>query len=270
MNSRTTALATRLAFAGFLSAGSAILPAETEDAYQPNLGPDQTENLMTLDRRTQPLYESQFLKGIAENRDALAADSGFAWSLDYTAVWQGVSESLGDDSAGSGMVRFFGSWDLVNRDETDKGSLIWKVEHRHAYTDTPVSGLGFESGYVGLFEPPFSDQGGRLTNLYWKQTTNEGRGTFVAGFLDITDFYDVYLLASPWTGFNNFVFSTSSATADLPAEAALGAAYGHMLGEEFYFQAGIVDAESDPTDPFGSVWENQNFYSYVEFGWTPS
>ena len=38
----------------------------------------------------------------------------------------------------------------VGRGGKNKGSLNWKVEHRHKYTDIPPSGLGFESGYVGL------------------------------------------------------------------------------------------------------------------------
>ena len=45
----------------------------------------------------------------------------------------------------------------------------------------------------------------------------------------MTDFVDVYLLASPWTGFNNFVFSTGSAAIDLPNDATLGMAGGGMV-----------------------------------------
>ncbi|MGB5884867.1 MAG: carbohydrate porin, partial [Desulfobulbales bacterium] len=176
------------------------------------------------------------------------------------------------DNAGSGMVRFFGFWDLVNRSGPNKGSLNWKVEHRHKYTDIPVSALGFASGYVGLFEPPFSDQGSRLTNLYWKQYFAEGKWAFVAGFLDATDFVDVYLLASPWTGFNNFVFSTGSAAMDLPNDAALGVAAGGMVSGNLYLQAGIADANSDPTEPFegfDSFFNDSDFFKWVEIGFTP-
>ena len=60
----------------------------------------------------------------------------------------GVNDSLGEDNASGGMVRFFGYWDLVNRGGPNKGSLNWKIENRHKYSDIPPSGLGFESGYV--------------------------------------------------------------------------------------------------------------------------
>ena len=132
--------------------------------------------------------------------------------------------------------------------------------------------MGFASGYAGIFEPPFSNQQNRLTNLYWKQYFAGGKGAAVAGFLDVTDFVDVYLLASPWTGFNNFVFSTGSATADLPNDATLGAALGGMVTDRVYLQAGIADANSDPTDPFegfDSIADESDFFKWVEIGFTP-
>lgn len=257
-----------------LSFAILVHAAETsaESNIRPRLSPDEVENQITLDRKANPLYESRLFAPLKKWRSGVAEKTGFNWSLDYSAVFMGINNSPGEDSAGSGMVRFFGFWDLVNRGGPNKGSLNWKVEHRHKYTDIPVSSLGFESGYVGLFEPPFSDQGSRLTNLYWKQYFAEGKWAFVGGFLDATDFVDVYLLASPWTGFNNFVFSTGSAAADLPNDAALGAAAGGMVSGNLYIQAGIVDANSDPAEPFegfDSVFNDSDFFKWVEIGFTP-
>ena len=242
-----------------------------ESNIRPRLSTDEVENQIKMDRKVNPLYESRLLAPLKEWRNGVAEKTGFNWSLDYSAVFMGVSNSSGKDNASGGMVRFFGFWDLVNCGGPNKGSLNWKVEHRHKYTDIPVSGLGFESGYAGLFEPPFSDQGSRLTNLYWKQYFAEGKWAFVGGFLDATDFVDVYLLASPWTGFNNFVFSTGSAAMDLPNDAALGVAAGGMVSENVYIQAGIADANSDPTDPFegfDSVFNDSDFFKWVEIGFT--
>jgi len=241
----------------------------TENTIRPRLSTDEVENQITMDHKVNPLYESRLFAPLKERRNGVAEKTGFNWSLDYSAVFMGVNNSPGEDSAGSGMVRFFGFWDLVNRGGPNKGSLNWKVEHRHKYSDIPVSALGFESGYVGLFEPPFSDQGTRLTNLYWKQYFAEGKWAFVGGFLDSTDFVDVYLLASPWTGFNNFVFSTGSAAMDLPNDAALGLAAGGMVGGNLYIQAGIADANSDPTDPFDDLLKESDFFKWVEIGFTP-
>ncbi|MFT5702584.1 MAG: porin [Desulforhopalus sp.] len=246
--------------------------ATTEDTVRLRLSTDEVENQITLDRETNPFYESRLLAPIHDWKNGIAERTGFNWSLDYSALFMSVNDSPGEDNASGGMVRFFGYWDLVNRGGPNKGSLNWKVENRHSYTDVPPSGLGFESGYVGLFQPPFSDQQTRLTNLYWKQYFAEGKWAFVGGFLDATDFVDVYLLASPWTGFNNFVFSTGSAAMDLPNDATLGVATGGMIGSKVYVQAGIADANSDPTQPldgFDSVANDSDFFKWIEVGFTP-
>lgn len=256
--------------------GAAVMAQSSEggsdNGIHPRLSTDEVENQIALDKKANALYESKLLAPIHEWKVGVSERTGFNWSLDYSALFMGVSDSLGEDNASSGMVRFFGFWDLVNRGGPNKGSLNWKVENRHSYTDVPPSGLGFESGYVGLFEPPFSDQQTRLTNLYWKQYFAEGTWATVLGFLDATDFADVYLLASPWTAFNNFVFSTGSAAMDLPNDATLGVGVGGMLTEKVYIQAGIADANSDPTDPFqgfDSVANDSDFFKWVEIGFTP-
>lgn len=236
------------------------------------LSTDEVENQITMDREANPLYESRLLAPLHDWKKRVAERTGFNWSLDYSALFMSVSASPGEDNAGSGMVRFYGYWDLVNRGEANKGSLNWKVENRHSYTDVAPSGLGFEIGYVGIFEPTFSDQQTRLTNLYWKQYFGDGKWAAVAGFLDATDFLDIYLLASPWTGFNNFVFSTGSAAMDLPNDAGLGIAAGGMVTEKVYIQAGIGDANSDPTklfDGFDSVASDSDFFKWIEVGFTP-
>jgi len=246
--------------------------ATTEDTVRPRLSTDEVENQIILDREANPFYESRLLAPIQDWKNGIAERTGFNWSLDYSALFMSVNNSPGEDNASGGMVRFFGYWDLVNRGDPNKGSLNWKVENRHSYTDVPPSGLGFESGYVGLFEPPFSDQQARLTNLYWKQYFAEGKWAVVGGFLDSTDFVDVYLLASPWTGFNNFVFSTGAAAMDLPNDATLGVAAGGMVAEKVYIQAGIADANSDPTEPlegFGSVANESDFFKWIEVGFSP-
>jgi len=244
----------------------------SDNGIRPRLSTDEVENQIEMDKAANPLYESKLLAPIHEWKNGMAERTGFNWSLDYSALFLGVSGSPGEDSASGGLVRFFGYWDLVNRGGPNKGSLNWKIENRHKYSDIPPSALGFESGYVGVFDPPFSDQQTRLTNLYWKQYFAEGKWAAVGGFLDVTDFVDVYLMASPWTGFNNFVFSTGSAATDLPNDATLGIAAGGMVAEKVYIQAGISDANSDPTEPFegfDSIANESDFFKWIEIGFTP-
>jgi porin len=124
-----------------------------------------------------------------------------------------------------------------------------------------------------LVEPPFSDQGGRWTNLYWRQRLNQGRATVNSGLLDATDYVNVYALASPWTGFMNFAFSTGSSSIFIPNDAAFGIAGGTMLNENMFLIGGVVNAWTDSTDPFDTVddfFSENEYFSSVELGWTRS
>ena len=120
----------------------------------------------------------------------LQTEYGLGLGFDYTGVYLNASDTVpgGEDEAAAGMLRFYGSWDLIGRESGNTGTFIWKVEHRHDYGDTPPSPLwaATDLGYVGLENPPFSDQGPRTTNFYWRQRFNTGRQSIVVGFLDVT------------------------------------------------------------------------------------
>ncbi len=232
-------------------------------------GPNATENQIANDRAPRKSFiETEPLKVWKDWKQELTDNTGLSFSFDYTAVLLTGDGKTRDNSSG-GMVRFYGAWDLI-----ENGAFVWKIEHRHGYTTPPPSGFALdELGYVGLQEPPFSDQEFRTTNLYWRQRFNGGRGTVVAGFLDATDYIDVYALSSPWLHFMNFSFSTGSATIGLPNDANLGIAAATMLGENFYVIGGLNDTNSDPTDVFkgfDTFFNDHEFFKSVEFGWTTS
>ena len=232
-------------------------------------GPNAVENQLREDAAVDrpSLFERYF-----DWKTDLTEKHGFSFSVDYSAVYLGASESPDHDRASGGMIRFFGAWDLVGRGTKDTGAFIWKVEHRHAYTDVAPGSFGFELGFVGLIEPPFSDQGLRLTNLYWRQRFNGGRFTLLGGFVDPTDYLDVYALASPWTGFLNFAFSTGTTTIAVPNEG-FGLAAGVMLTDSIFLIGGLSDLNSDPTDPWQTVdsfFSDHEYFKHIEIGWTPS
>jgi porin len=232
-------------------------------------GPNAVENQLrddaAVDRPT--LFERYF-----DWKTELTETHGFSFSVDYSAVYFGANQSPGEDRASGGMIRFFGTWNLVGRGTKNTGAFIWKVEHRQSYTDVAPGSFGFELGYVGLIEPPFSDQGFRLTNLFWRQRFNGGRITLLGGFVDPTDYLDVYALASPWTGFLNFAFSTGTTTIALPNEG-FGLAAGAMLTDSIFLIGGLADLNSDPTDPWqtmDSFFSDHEYFKHIEIGWTPS
>jgi porin len=231
-------------------------------------GPDQVDNQLKSDAEAgEPVFQ-----GYWDSKGELAEEHGFSFGLDYSAVYFAADDGPAEDDAAGGMVRFFGSWDLVGRESGNTGALVWKVEHRHGYTDIPPGDFGFNLGYVGLIEPPFSDQKLRLTNFYWRQRLNKGRFALLGGWVDPTDYMDVYALASPWTGFTNFVFSTGSATIAVPNEG-LGLAAGGMITDKLFLIGGMADTNSDPTDPgdgFDTFFSTNEYFKHIEIGWTPS
>jgi hypothetical protein len=151
---------------------SAALSLGAQESADPDVvgqrwgGPDKVENQLRddaeVDRPTVLNHWFDWKTGLVEKY-------GLSFGVDYSAAGLRASETPGDDSAAGGMIRFFGSWDLIGQGTNNTGAMIWKVEHRHAYTDVAPSIFSFELGAIGLIEPPFSDQGTRLTNLYWRQ-----------------------------------------------------------------------------------------------------
>jgi porin len=234
-------------------------------------GPEQVENRLDIDsNQVTPMFPDSFAKGYFDWKDRTKKEHGVGIGGDYSAAYLNADNSLGEDDAFGGMYRFYGFWEATSDGKENSGALIWKIEHRHAYgSNTPPGSLGFEAGYIGLFVPPFSDQGTRLTNLYWRQRMKGGNLVFVGGFVDVTDYVDVYMLASPWTGYFNFAFSTGSASIPVPNEG-LGLALGGYLNDNFYVIAGFADSNSDPAKPgdgFDTFFNDREYFKHVELGW---
>jgi porin len=238
-------------------------------------GPSSVPGQLAADERiTESLTNVSLPQSYTDWKKSLLEKYGLALTLDYNANIVGATNTLNDDDTfAGGVVRFFGQWDLVGRESGNTGSFIWKVENRHRYTDIPPSGTKTEIGYVGLISPIFSNIGNRLTNLYWKQNLNQGRIEIVAGFLDTTDWIDVYALAPPWTAFTNFAFATGSATITPPDEAALGAYVNAMLTDDVYIMVGFADSNADSTDPiegFDTFFNENEYLTTLELGYVTS
>ncbi|KOO15606.1 porin [Vibrio xuii] len=230
-------------------------------------GPDSVENTIAENARQKQSW-----------RDSLAAD-GFTFGADYFAL--GLTSPDGkngnDADASSGVARLYGSWNLLGQGTNNTGNLVWKVEHRHSYSNTApkqFAWLGEEQiGYVGMIAPAYSDQGFRVTDLNWKQKFNDGRGSLVVGWQDVTNYVDTYALASPWTGFTNLAFSTGAGVMGLPDDGILALSAGHMIGNNFYVVGGIADAKGKSDDifeGFDTLFNDTTLFTTLELGWTAS
>jgi len=238
----------------------------------PNAVPNQIES---------DIFDTTLGRGIklGEDWDAwktgLQKKYGFGLGGDYTGVWLNASDTVpgGRDSTGAGMVRIFGAWDLTGKESDNTGTFVWKFEHRHGYANPAPSPLwaATELGYIGLMNPPWNDNGFRTTNFFWRQRFGEGRYTVLGGFLDVTDFVDIYGMVSPWLHFTNFAFSTGSATMDLPNDSGLGIGFGAMLTDQIYLLGSFQDANGDPENFWDSIetfFDDNEYFKSLELGWT--
>ena len=79
-------------------------------------GPDQVERQLQDDNeQKESFFELDFLKPYFDFKKNLKENSGFNYGLDYTAAYFSANKSLGESSAGSGMVRLYGSWNLIGK-----------------------------------------------------------------------------------------------------------------------------------------------------------
>jgi porin len=238
-------------------------------------GPNSVQDQLADDARPKDsLTDRTMLQDYFNWKDDLRKEHGLSFSIDYTAGVLAATNTLGgEDIFASGAVRFYGSWDLIGRESGNTGSFVWKIEHRHRYTDIPVSGTAPAIGYAGAILSPLSNVGTRLTNLYWKQNLNEGRLEVIAGMLDTTDWVDLYAFASPWNGFFNFAFATGGAAMALPDDAAIGAYVNAMITDNLYIIGGFADSNADSTDPlngFDTFFNDREYFKTIELGWTTS
>ena len=228
-------------------------------------GPSSVEaELEPGDGLTDPQYRSDFPRNIAPGwfawKDRLA-ESGFRFNIDYLALGQTTNADLGTGEAASGIARFYGSWQA-----TERGSLTFKIENRHSYTEVAPQFLGLNGGAQSITGTAFNDNGLLLTNLFWTQRAADGSWTLQFGQIDVTDFVDVYGLVSPYSGFQNLAFNTNP-TINAP-NPGLGIAGGLKLSSNFYAVASVADANADPSDPNFDVFSDGNLFKSLEIGYT--
>ncbi|WP_282169705.1 carbohydrate porin [Ruegeria atlantica] len=228
-------------------------------------GPSSVEaDLKPGDGLTDPQYRSDFPRNFAPGwfqwKDRLA-EGGFRFNVDYLALGQTTNANLGEGEASSGIARFYGSWQA-----TERGSLTFKIEDRHSYTNVAPQFLGLDGGALSITGTAFNDNGLLLTNLFWTQRAENGAWTLQVGQIDVTDFVDIYGLVSPYSGFQNLSFNTNP-TINTPNQG-LGIAGGVKLSENFYAVASVSDANADPSDPNFDVFSDGNLFKSLELGYT--
>ncbi len=200
--------------------------------------------------------------------ERLNTEYGLKLATDYTFMSQSANDVLtGDKHGTSGVYRLFGTWTLIGRGTRDRGSIVAKVEHRHAYSDTPPGGLASNTGYLGLSAIGFSDVGGFVGPLYWQQYFNDGKAGFIAGRVDPFDFIDVIGIGSQWTSFQNT--STLVNLAMPLLDPGCGAGGGQSFNDQWVVSATAHDMNGSQTS-MDCFAEGLELYKTGSVAWSPS
>jgi porin len=240
-------------------------------------GPDAVSNLLESNRADKDvLFETNTFDSFRDWQAGISKRKGFSFGTGYTSNYFTGSSSLPgvDDYSAGGMLRIFGNWELSGRGTAKTGTLSFKLDQRHSYTDIVPNLYSLDSlGYVDSMASTFSDEGWRLTNLHWRQSWNNGAFVLMSGLISAPDFLDVYTLGSPWVHFQSLAFTTGAGTISLPGDAALGVMAGGWFNENLYVLGGFEDANSVASDffkSFDTFFSEKEFFKHIEIGWTTS
>jgi len=263
------------AFAQDAESSAAAEVSNSEEQPRAFGGPDAPLNRIESDRvATDTPLELDFLKPWHEWKDNLHKEHGLSFGLEYNAAYLNTNDRLSgaDRDASGGIFRFSGVWEALGRGSAQPGNLVFLVERTDEFSNTgPSSFLGESLGYAGISNLPYNDDGWRLNTFYWDQKFQNGKYEVVGGYLDISDYVDVFPLVSPWTDFFNYALSIGVGALDLPSDGALGFAGAAWLTDDVYAMAGFVDENADATDPgdgFDTFFNDRDYFKHFEIGWT--
>lgn len=200
--------------------------------------------------------------------ERLKSAYGISITADYAAMFQSANNVLSGEKHGmSGVFRLYGSWTFAGRGTPDTGSIITKLEHRHAYGDTAPAELASNVGYVGVNAIGFTDVGGFVAPLYWQQYMAGGSLGLVAGRLDPLDFVDILGIGSQWTSFQN---AATIANLALPIpDLGCGFGAGKKFNDQWVvgFTAHDLNGSQTSMDCFPDGLE---LYKQAYVSWAPS
>ena len=204
-------------------------------------------------------------------KEQLADETGLSFGFDDLVLLMDTNSDRSPSDAAGNVFRLYGTWTVIGRTTANNGALVYKIENRSAIGDrTSPQALGPSLGYAGLFASTYSDAGWVLTNLYWRQRFANGRGSFVVGQVDVTDYVDVNNLADPWTAFTNLAFEQLPT---LPAPSqGLGAAVLWRVNYQWAVLGGVANANGDASDPVESaqkLFDSGETFKHFAIGWSP-
>ena len=203
----------------------------------------------------------------------LNEDHGFTLGVNAYWLYQAASGSMTDeDDAFGGIYRIQGSWTTFGRGTGHAGSLEWRIENRSkAFTQLAPQSLANDVGITSVstgfgYSDSFDTD---LAVLNWTQRFNGGRSAVAVGRLA----FDAYLDAFPFQTFSrgfinrSFLLSPTLATTGI---GALGIVAKGFVSSNIWVGGQIYDGNAVSGDFDRDTFEQHEWLTSVEIGWTPS
>lgn len=200
-------------------------------------------------------------------------EHGLALGFFFGFLGQTASDTTtGDDEALGNILRFQGSWTLVNRGRKDPGRIEWRVEYRDRMlgqqAPMDLSGaVGTQAVNTGFPYTRGFDLD--IAVLNWTQGFRNETIGVAGGRLA----FDVYLDAMPFQtvsrGFLNrvFILNPTIATTGIGALGAVGKA---LIGQNFIVGAQIYDGNAVNGDFDFDTFKEHEYLKAVDVAWIPS
>jgi len=258
--------------------------SSNQDAYQSGYGeitelggPDGvSEELKLNDKKREFIYQfntaQRVFKPWFDWKRQVNDNHGLKLGFQAYFLYQGASESLGDDSAGGGIYRFQGSWTALGRGTGHEGRLEYRVENRSNLSSLIApSGLGNEIGAAALnsgfgYSGSFTTD---LTVLNWTQGFNDNTAGFAVGRLAFDVYLDAFAFQTFSRGFLNraFVVNPTLATTGI---GSLGAVARGFVSNHIWLGGQIYDGNAASGDFDFDTFREHEWLKAVEIGWAPS
>jgi porin len=200
-------------------------------------------------------------------------DHGLAMGFFVSFLGQTASDTTtGDDDALGNILRFQGSWTLINRGAKNPGRIEWRVEHRDRMLgqqapmdlSAAVGAAALNTGFP--YSRNFDTD---IAVLNWTQGFRDETIGVAAGRLA----FDVYLDAMPFQtvsrGFLNraFILNPTIATTGI---GALGTVARGFVGQNVIVGAQIYDGNAVNGDFDFDTFQEHEYLKAVDVAWTPS
>ena len=144
-------------------------------------GPNSTPALLAQDdQEWDTVLDVDLLQPWRDWKASLKDRTGLDFGFDYISLGYVATESLGEETAATGVFRLFGQWELTGRGTKNTGTLLFRVDNRHRLDTVPVRDFAGELGYAGIMRTTEKTQSctwnaGLLFKIIMNKNTRDSR-----------------------------------------------------------------------------------------------